>query len=236
MFNYEKFDLTFSLPAVFFFIALIILGGYAYYVYRYTIPAVNPAKRYLLISLRTLALLFLLFIFFEPILTLAKKVVLEPKNLIFVDNSKSILIEDGTNRKEHVKNFLDDVGNKNQIKNPTVFSFGSKVNQVNIDSLAQFNFNEGNTNFSKIFSSIKNENQNISSIVIVSDGDINDGENPIFTAEKLNIPVFTVGVGDTTKRNDIEVKNVLHNEYIYNETPTTILAAISNTGFAGKDS
>ncbi len=235
MFNYEKFDLTFSLPAVFFFIALIILGGYAYYVYRYTIPAVNPAKRYLLISLRTLALLFLLFIFFEPILTLAKKVVLEPKNLIFVDNSKSILIDDGTNRKQHVENFLDDVGNKNQIKNPTVFSFGSKVNQVNIDSLAQFNFNEGNTNFSKIFSSIKNENQNISSIVIVSDGDINDGENPLFTAEKMNIPVFTVGVGDTTKRNDIEVKNVLHNEYIYNETPTTILAAISNSGFAGKD-
>ena len=235
MFNYEKFDLTFSLPAVFFFIALIILGGYAYYVYRYTIPAVNPAKRYLLVSLRTLALLLLLFIFFEPILTLAKKVILEPKNLIFVDNSKSILIDDGTNRKQHVENFLDNIGNKNQIKNPTVFSFGSKVNQVKIDSLAQFNFNEGNTNFSKIFSSIKNDNQNISSIVIVSDGDINDGENPLFTAEKMNIPVFTVGVGDTTKRNDIEVKNVLHNEYIYDETPTTILAAISNSGFAGKD-
>ncbi len=235
MFNYEKFDLTFSLPAVFFFIALIILGGYTIYVYRYTIPAVNPAKKYLLVSLRTLALLFLLFIFFEPILTLAKKVVLEPKNLIFIDNSKSILINDNTNRKQHIEKFLIDVGEKDLIKNSTVYSFGSKVNQVYKDSLSQFNFNEGNTNFSKIFSSIKNENQNISSIVIVSDGDINEGENPLFTAEKMNIPVYTIGIGDTTKRNDVEVKKVLHNEYIYNETPTTILAAISNSGFTGKN-
>ena len=151
MFNYEKFDLTFSLPAVFFFIALIILGGYAYYVYRYTIPAVNPAKRYLLVSLRTLALLFLLFIFFEPILTLVKKVIFEPENLIFVDNSKSILIDDGTNRKQHIENFLIDLGEKDLIKNSTVYSFGSKVNQVYKDSLSQFNFNEGSTNFSKIF-------------------------------------------------------------------------------------
>ncbi len=82
-----------------------------------------------------------------------RKVVLEPKNLIFVDNSKSILIDDGTNRKQHIEKFLDDVGNKNKIKNPTVYSFGSKVNQVNMDSLSQFNFNEGNTNFSQIFSS-----------------------------------------------------------------------------------
>ncbi len=27
----------------------------------------------------------------------------------------------------------------------------------------------------------------------------------------------------------------MHNEYIYNETPTTILAAISNSGFVGKN-
>ena len=235
MFNYEKFDLTFSLPAVFFFIALIILVSYAYYVYRYTIPAVNPAKRYFLVSLRTLALLFLLFIYFEPILTLAKKVVFEPKNLIFIDNSKSILIDDGTNRKQHIEKFLIDVGEKDLIKNSTVYSFGSKVNQVYKDSLSQFNFNEGSTNFSKIFSSVKNDNQNISSIVIVSDGDINEGENPLFTAEKIEYPGITIGVGDTARRNDIEIKNVLYNEYIYNETPTTILAAISNSGFSGNN-
>ncbi len=235
MFNYEKFDLTFSLPAVFFFIAIILIGGYAYYVYRYTVPAVSSARRYLLVSLRTLALLFLLFIFFEPILTLAKKIVLEPKNLIFVDNSKSILIDDGTNRKENVQKFLENVEEKNLVKNSTFYSFGSSIEKINTDSLNKINFSEGNTNFSKIFSSVQQTNQNISSIIIVSDGDINDGENPLFTAEKLNIPVFTIGVGDTTKRNDIEIKNVLYNEYIYNETPTTILAAVLNSGFGGKN-
>ena len=63
---------------------------------------------------------------------------------------------------------------------------------------------------------------------------ITEGANPLFTAEKLNIPVFTIGVGDTTQRNDILIKNILHNEFIYAETPTTISATVVNRGFGNK--
>ena len=55
-------------------------------------------KRFLLTALRSLALVLLLFIFFEPVLTLTKKNILTPLNLFFFDNSKSIQIDDGTNR------------------------------------------------------------------------------------------------------------------------------------------
>lgn len=233
---FEKIDLTFSLSPLLFILCLVLLGTYAFYVYKYTIPKVNPAKKYFLVALRTLALLILLFVIFEPTLTLAKKIIIEPVNLIFVDNSRSINIEDGTNRKETVKEFLNQAESNNLFSNGSnLFSFGSKIEEVEPDSLNKINFTEGNSNFSQIFSKLQENNQNISSIIIVSDGVINEGSNPLYTAEKLNIPVFTIGIGDTTKVKDLEIKNVLYNEYIYAETPTTISASILNNGFQEKN-
>ena len=235
MFGFEKFHLTFSFNPVFFFIALLILAGYTIYVYRYTIPQIGFGRKFFLVSLRTLALLLLLFIFFEPVLTLAKKITIEPVNMIFVDNSRSIQIKDGTNRSKTVKDFINGLDKNNLIKNSELFTFGSKVKTENIDTLKKVSFNEGSTNFAEIFKKVKDSKKNISSVSIISDGDINEGPDPLYSAEKTGIPVYTIGVGDTSRRNDIEVKNVLYNQYIYAETPTTINATILNKGFANKN-
>jgi hypothetical protein len=234
MFNFEKIDLTFSFNPIFFFAALILLAAYAAYVYRYTVPQVSPAKKFFFVSLRTLALLLLLFIIFEPILTLARNTILEPRNLIFIDNSRSIKIEDGTEREENIEDFIRDLNSSGALKNSDLFSFGISPFPIDEDSLNQLDYSEGGTNFSKIFSEINKENKNISSLVVISDGVITDGANPLYAAEKMNIPVYTIGVGDSIRRNDIEIKNVIYNEFIYAESPTTILTSISNTGFSGR--
>ncbi len=234
MFNFEKINLSFSFNGVFFIIGLILLAAYAIYMYRYTLPPVSSVKKTLLVLLRTFALILMLFIIFEPVATLAKKIILQPVNLVFVDDSHSIEIKDGTQRSENVKRFVDGLNNNNLISGSRLFTFGTRVTPFSYDSLSKLSFNEGSTNFSKIFSFIKDQKENIASVSIVSDGVITEGANPLFTAEKLKIPVFTVGVGDTTKRNDIEIKSVLHNEYIYAETPTTISATILNKGFGNK--
>src|SRR5690606_2309341 len=123
----ESFDLSFSFNAIYFFLAIIILAGYAYYVYRYTIPQIAPAKKILLVALRSLALILILFIIFEPIITAAEKIILEPVNLIFIDNSRSIKIEDGTNRIETVNNFISDASTANNDINAEFYSFGNKL-------------------------------------------------------------------------------------------------------------
>ncbi len=194
----------------------------------------NPEKYYL-VSIRSLALLLLLFILFEPILSLAKKVTLTPHNLIFVDNSRSMQIKDGSERIKNTDDFLEGFGNNNLVKNSTFYTFGNKVMQLNYDSIKALKFNEGSTNFSKIFENLENKDENISSITIVSDGVITDGDDPTYKVEKLGIPVNTIGVGDTASRNDVEIKNVLYNQYIYAQTPTTIVSTILNKGFSGKN-
>jgi hypothetical protein len=234
MFDYEKVSLTFSFNYLFFILALILLVLYSVYTYRYTVPLVNPTRKNILTALRALGLLFIIFIVFEPKLSLAKKVVIKPKTLVYIDNSRSIRINDGTNREEHVKNFIQDILKGKLEETSGIFLFGSKVKEIKTDSLSQVNFSEGSTNFSSIFSGIKKDEQNISAIAIISDGVITEGTNPVFTAEKLGVPVFTVGIGDSSRKNDVEIKNVLYNEYIYTGTPTSIVASVANKGFAGK--
>ncbi len=235
MFNLEKISLNFSQPPFYFFIFLILLAGYSFYVYRYTIPQTSSPKRLFLALIRALALSLLLFIFFEPVLTLAKKKILEPVNLIFIDNSRSIQINDGMNREGTERNFISDLKNNNLSNSSELFTFGSKVSGLRYDSLQKLNFSEGTTNFSKIFSSVNEDGKNIASIVIVSDGDITEGNDPTSIASKLGVPIYTIGVGDTSSRNDVWIKNVLANDFIYAETPTSIAATISNTGFANKN-
>ena len=234
MFGFDKISLAFSSNPIFFIIALIILLAYAVYFYRFTIPQISPAKKTLLVSLRSLAILLLLFFFFEPVLTLAKKFTIMPKSLVFVDNSRSIKIEDGTNRQKSEEGFLNKLRSNSISENTRLFSFGSKINSVSLDSLSKFDFSEGSSNFSNIFSGANKVNEEISSITIVSDGAITEGANPVFTAEKMNIPVYTVGVGDSSKKIDVEIKNVIYNEFIYAEIPTTVLANIVNTGYANQ--
>jgi hypothetical protein len=46
-------------------------------------------------------------------------------------------------------------------------------------------------------------NRNIGGIVFVSDGNFNEGQNPIYAASKIPLtPIFTLGVGDTTAKKD----------------------------------
>ncbi|MHB8338707.1 MAG: CARDB domain-containing protein [Ignavibacteriaceae bacterium] len=234
MLNFEKIGINFSHPPVYFFLFLILLAGYSFYVYRYTVPQIATSKKIFLTTLRALALILLLFVFFEPVLTLARKMILNPVNMIFVDNSRSIQINDGMNRGTTEKNFINDLKKNGLNGNSELFTFGSKVSKLSYDSIQQLNFSEGSTNFAKIFSSINGEGKNIASIVIVSDGVITEGSDPTYTAAKLGMPVFTVGIGDSTARSDVWVKNVLANDLIYAGTPTSIVAIISNTGFTNK--
>lgn len=234
MFGFEKIDLSFSFNAVYFFIGLILIVAYSIYVYRFTLPPVSKFKKGILTLLRSLALILLLFIFFEPVLTLIKKQILTPSNYFFIDNSKSITIKDGTDRISNLSSVTEKLNSASINGEKYFYSFASDVHSINNDSLNKLNFNESSTDFSKIFSKINQIENNIASITIISDGVITQGSTPIYSAEKIGVPVFTVGIGDSSKKNDIEIKNVINNEFIYSETPTTILATILNKGFAGK--
>jgi hypothetical protein len=232
MFGFEKINLHLAFSTILFFIGLLLIIAYAVYSYFYTVPRINRTKKALLIFLRTSALLLLLFILFEPVLTFAKRESFRPVNLVFVDNTRSMTIEDGTSREEDVKFFLSALNRSAVSDHSLLHVFGNQVKRS--DSL-NLTFNEGITNFSEIFKTAEESNYNISSITVVSDGVITEGANPVYKAAKLNIPVFTVGIGDSSRKNDLLVRDVLYNEYIYAGVPTVISVSVFNSGYAGEN-
>lgn len=234
MFGYQDLQISLAFSGIYLLIALILIAIYSVYVYRYTIPQIQPLKKILLVTLRVSALLTLCLILFEPILNLSKKLNLEPVNLVFIDNSRSIRIEDGTDRLSTVKKILGDFSGSASESNLSFYEFGNSVNPIGVDSLDEINFSDGATNFQDVFNSIQNSEENIASITIVSDGVITSGSNPYYDLVNAGIPVFTIGIGDTTQRTDIELKKVLRNDIVYAETPTSIVATISNKGFSGE--
>jgi len=234
MFGYEDIQLSLAHSAAYLAIALLLIALYSFYVYRFTIPQIHPYKKALLVTLRVLALLVLCLILFEPILNLSKKLTLEPGNLVFIDNSRSITIDDGTDRTTKVKKILNDFSAYSSESNLTFYEFGNSVKDVSVDSLEEIKFSDGSTNLQEIFNYVKRSDKNIGSVTLITDGVITSGSNPYYDAINLGIPVFTIGVGDTTQRKDIELKKVLHNDFLYAETPTSIIATISNKGFAGE--
>lgn len=234
MFGYEEINLSLAYPGVYLFLALLLIAAYSYYVYRYTIPQIDKYKKNLLTSLRVLALLILCLILFEPILNLSRKLILEPNNLIFIDNSRSIKIDDGTERASTIKQILNDFSGSASAGNLSFYEFGNSVRSISVDSLDYVNFLDGATDIEEIFNYTKNSDKNIASVTLISDGVITSGANPYYDAVNIGIPVFTIGIGDTTQRKDVELKKVLHNDFIYTETPTNIIATISNNRFAGE--
>ena len=234
MFGYDEIGFSLAYPVIYLILALILIIAYSLYVYRYTIPQVNKSKKILLISIRVLALLLLCFILFEPILNLSRKLILEPANLVFIDNSRSMTIEDGTHRTSKVKEIVNDFSTHSSDDNFTLYEFGNFTREVSTDSLAQVNFSDGSTNLQDIFNYVKGSDKNVATVTLVTDGVLTSGSNPYYEAINLGIPIFTIGIGDTTQRKDVEIKKVLHNDFLYAKTPTSIIATIYNKGFPGE--
>lgn len=208
----------------------LLLAGYTIFIYRTTVPAISQQKKIFLTLLRITVLVLLFLLIFEPLLKIEKNKIIQPVHYIFVDNTKSL------KQFEDKSPFISDKLLTEIKKLPSnsfkLFSFGNNVSgELKLDS-AKFSFTEPVTNLAKIFTSLQKED-NIASITVVSDGIITDGTSPQYQAEKLNVPVFTVGVGDSSTKKDISIQNILHNEVLYSGINTPIVISVLQNGFSG---
>ncbi len=233
MFGLDSISVNFS-----FNITWLIFGGliailYSYFVYRFTIPKISKVKKFFLVAVRILSLILLLVLIFDPVISLKYKEEVEPVNMVFIDNTTSIISEDSSARADKINNLVDRI-NDSEGKYE-YFTFGNNVNPFNRDTNSSIIFSGIKTNYNDVIKYLSESEKNISSALVVSDGILNDGVNPVYSAEKLPFPIYSIGIGDTTSRKDIAIKNVLFNEYIYLETPTVISASILNNSYQNKN-
>ena len=211
------------------YILLVLIGfGIAYYSYSKTVPPISRGRKSLFLTLRTLAIALLLMVLFEPVLTGITSKTKEPVLAVLFDDSKSMKATDAKgNRKEIYKNVLNDIdleslNNENKI----LIKFDDKIDYLDFFSFDSLSLEGDYTDMSYPFRKINeiSEKKNIRSVLMITDGAFNEGNNPLYDAEKFGKPVYTLGIGDTNMPKDIKVTSILANDIVYldNKVPVNV--------------
>ncbi len=195
--------------------------------YRRTVPRTTPRRRRLLISLRAIGLALILFILFQPVLTLTKTNELSPRISLVLDNSKSMrLPQSGSDTSWSKNRRAEMIASVKKIIPEDILSNAEKLNSYSFseqtenlkgalpNSLDSLKADASVTDISSIFSFIQEEQKtkNIGAIILYSDGAYTSASNPIYSAEKLGIPVYAVGLGDSTEIRDVALSEIFTNE------------------------
>ena len=95
-------------------------------------------------------------------------------------------------------------------------------------------YNNKLTDISNAFQQVYDQyaNQNIGAIILSTDGIYTTGQNPIYTiTRKPNIPIFTIGLGDTTIAKDLLISEIVNNDIAFLGNDFPVQATISQNGY-----
>lgn len=171
----------------------------------------SPILNKVLGALRWLTATIIAVLLLAPVLKSSVTEIKKPVVVLAQDASESIgiAVKDTPQYRSQFEALQNALGDKYEVKS---YSFGEKVRE-GID----FQFKDKLTNASDLVKNVYDlySNQNLGALVIASDGIYNEGSNPLYAAAKLNAPVYTVALGDTTPKRDLIVKRVFHNNIAY---------------------
>ena len=223
-----------------FILFLILFIASAIFFYRYTLPPLPYFRRMLFTSLRSLALSLLLFVFFEPVLRLINHEEQQPLIAVLVDNSQSMNIKDRSgNRKEVIERIVkrNEIGENIKDAGVEYFAFSSHLQPVKPKKSDSISFTGETTDLSAVLAEMKGEllRKNIQAAVLITDGNYTVGKNPVYAAQELAIPIYTVGVGDTDEQKDIGVRKIITNNLAYAETRVPVDVTVKSSGYDGEN-
>ena len=211
----------------YYFIPILILAGFATW---YFIVHGNPLSDLpkwvrrsiygLRFTLLTIIGLLLLGLLFEYIKIENEKPIL----ITLVDNSSSLKnYGDSSKVKKLIENFSSELNSKLDERYEKVsYLLGDEFRKGD-----QYSLTDSKTDLAKGFESIFSNyyNRNVGGIILVSDGNFNEGQNPKYAASKIPMtPIFTLGVGDTLAKKDQLIKDVIVNEvaFLKNKFPVEV--------------
>lgn len=222
-------NIVFEYPSWFILFCLIAGFGYAFILYRKDkkFSEINSWLVRVMAAFRFLVVTLLCFLLLSPLLKTVSRSTEKPVIIIAQDNSESLVVSKDSafykkEYKESLRKLIDVLGEKYDVR---TYSFADKIKEISsIDSLT---FNEKQTDISALFEEIETRysNRNLGAVILASDGLYNKGSNPVFTSDKLKIPVYAIALGDTTVKKDVILTKVEHNRlaYLGNEFPMEIV-------------
>ncbi len=213
----------------------------ALFVYRRTLPPVSAWWRAILSALRVVALALILLLLFEPVLTIFRHRLEKPNVLVLVDKSASMSIRDTEGaRQEMVRGVLSGSGLRTlgQRTELRYFSFSDSATLLEPKQLDTLSATGSETDLSAAWEKAERAlvDESVAAVLLISDGANNHGPNPVRMAGLSNIPIYTIGVGDTTVRQDAVISELLANDVTYLNSIVPVDVRVRATGLDGKTS
>lgn len=186
----------------------------------------SQAERWKKITLLVLrgAGLFLLGILLFGILFESKDIKKQKPVLInLIDNSSSMLnYKDSSSVKStvnaYLKNFNDNFSEQFEVQNYLVDD-GLQLKEADFTGEVSDHY----TAFDEVFN--RYYNQNKGAVIFLSDGNYNQGNSPVYSAQKISLtPIYTLGIGDTVTKVDHMIRNVSVNDICFykNDFPVDV--------------
>jgi hypothetical protein len=201
-------------------LCVAISVGLAWLLYKTKNPWGTTLNK-VLFAMRAVLLFLLLLLLLGPIVRQIKNNIEKPVVVLLQDNSAS------------VKQVIDSAGRARIAVQVTdlqkrLEERGYEVEQRSVPATL------GVSDFTKAFRSITSdfEGKKVASTVFVSDGIYNAGVSPLYSS--YSFPILTVGVGDTTQRTDVVIRNVAFNKVAYQGNRFPLRVEVSAVGFQNK--
>lgn len=236
MTNISNFKIGFSTNSFWLIFVVLLFIGFSLVVYRWTNPPVTKRLRYFLLFLRICALSTLLFLIFEPNLSLRWFRFQKPLIAILADNSASMQLVDASGDRAAQTNkilrhpLFKNLEDENELR---YFRFDNALSAWKPQPTDSLTFNGDGTDIQEALQKLHEQtaDQYLKAVVMLTDGADNLGENPLRYAAGLNIPVFPIAIGDAVETKDVVITNVFTNQITYKNNRVPVEVTIKSVGY-----
>ncbi|ARA94749.1 hypothetical protein AWN76_017360 [Rhodothermaceae bacterium RA] len=235
--------LSFGLHPLLLLLCALGAAGLTYWMYRSPVPPLPPLRRGLLMGLRFGALFLILFLLAEPVLRRLHRDVRPPVLAVLLDDSQSLSLTAadadtagpsfGTAVQEVVRRLRQE-GLTGDVR---YFAFSNDVTPLpGPEAIDSLHFTGARTNIARALDRVREDLQtdNLRSVLLISDGQVNTGRNPLYLAERYPVPIHTVTVGDTTSRRDLQIRRIVTNDIAYVDTELPVQVGLRSIDYGGE--
>lgn len=216
------------------FILLCLTIGvlYAFLLYQKEGPW-GKKINYALAALRFLLASILAFLLIGPFLRQISNTIEKPSYVFAIDNSASIkAMVDSADLKQimvQISEMKNKLGSQNYASELRAFSSSEADRQE-----SDLNFDHPSTDLDGLLKGIQAdyEGRSVAGVILLSDGIYNQGVSPTFSPYKF--PVYSIGVGDTIPKADININAIYYNKIAYQGNKFPVLTEIVSNGLEGE--
>lgn len=212
----------------------------AFFAYRRTLPPIAPGLSRLLALLRFMAFVLLLLVLFDPLLSYESILTIRPHVAVLVDRSASMGIgdadDDGATRAQVAAAILEGTGamveKLRDRYDVTLYQFADQFGPY--DAASELG---SATDLSTALEGTLNAEweRGVDAVVLLSDGVVNEGRDPVSVARTLAVPIYALPIGDPDPPRDLSVQQVLANQVVYVNSQVTVDVSVRARGFEGRD-